>query len=73
MNTTHLEKELLRYTKGLSKEALQEVIDFVQFLRKKKSKKTSNNLTEELTKLGESQTSHLEEEFANYKKLYPSE
>lgn len=73
MNTAQLEKELLRYTKGLSKEALQEVIDFVQFLKLKKNKSASDNLTEELSLLNDSQTSHLEEEFADYKKLYPSE
>jgi hypothetical protein len=48
MNTTQLENELLRYTKGLSKEALREVIDFVQFLRQKRIKSTSNNLTQDL-------------------------
>ena len=73
MNTTQLENELLRYTKGLSKEALREVIDFVQFLRQKRLKSSSNSLTQDLSIMSAEQTSHLEEEFKDYKKLYPSE
>ena len=73
MNTTKLENELLRYTKGLSNETLREVIDFVQFLRKKRLKETSNNLSQELSNMSSEQTSHLEKEFEDYKKIYPSE
>ncbi len=73
MNTTQLENELLKYTKGLSKEALREVIDFVQFLRQKRRHKTSDSLTENLSVMSSEQTSHLEEEFEDYKKRYPSE
>ena len=72
MNTTQLENELLRYTKGLSKEALREVIDFVQFLRQKRLKSSSNSLTQDLSIMSSEQTVHLEEEFKDYKKLYPS-
>lgn len=73
MNTTQLENELLRYTKGLSKEALREVIDFVQFLRQKRIKSSSNSLSQDLSIMSSEQTVHLEEEFKDYKKLYPSE
>ena len=73
MNTTQLENELLRYTKGLSQEALREVIDFVQFLRQKRLKSASNSLTKDLSLMSSEQTSHLEDEFKDYKKLYPSE
>ncbi|MCC5924432.1 MAG: hypothetical protein JJT77_11660 [Crocinitomicaceae bacterium] len=73
MNTTQLENELLRYTKGLSKDALREVIDFVQFLRQKRLKSASNSLTKDLSLMSAEQTLHLEEEFQDYKKLYPSE
>lgn len=73
MNTTQLENELLRYTKGLSKEALREVIDFVLFLRQKRLKSSTNNLTQDLSIMNEEQTEHLEKEFKDYKKLYPSE
>ncbi len=72
MNSNHLENELLRYTKGLSNETLQEIIDFVQFLRQKQ-KKAATNLTQELSKMSVEQTSHLEKEFEDYKKKYPSE
>jgi hypothetical protein len=72
MNTTQLENELLKCTRGLSKEALREVIDFVQFLRQKRRHKTSDSLTENLSVMSSDQTSHLEEEFEDYKKLYPS-
>lgn len=73
MNTTQLENELLRYTKGLSKEALREVIDFVLFLRQKRLKSPTNNLTQDLSIMNEEQTEHLEMEFKDYKKHYPSE
>ena len=73
MNTTQLENELLRYTKGLSKEALREVIDFVQFLRQKRLKSSSNSLSQDFSIMSSEQTFHLEEEFKDYKKLYPSE
>jgi hypothetical protein len=73
MNTTQLENELLKYTRGLSKEALREVIDFVQFLSQKRRRKTSDSLTENLSVMSSEQTSHLEEEFEDYKKRYPSE
>jgi len=73
MTTSQLEKELLRYIKGLPKETLQEIIDFIQFVRLKKVKKSSDNITAELSLLNSSQTAHLEEEFKDYKQLYPSE
>ena len=40
MNTAQLEKEVLQYIKDLPKEALQEVIDFIRFLRQKNSVKS---------------------------------
>lgn len=73
MNSIQLEKKLLAYTKGLPKETLQEIIDFIQFLRQKKAKEPMNNITIELSSLDHSQRNHLEEEFKDYKQLYPSE
>lgn len=73
MSITQLEKKLLKSTKGLPEGALQEVIDFVQFLRSKRSKKPLDNITAELSDLSSSETEHLEEEFKDYKKIYPSE
>lgn len=73
MNTAQLEKELLQYTKDLPKEALQEVIDFVRFLRHKISRQSSNYIHDETSFLNTSQIVHLEEEFENYQKQYPRE
>ena len=73
MASTELEKELLHYTKGLPKEALQEIIDFIQFIRFKKIKNPANNLAAELSLLSTSQITHLEEEFKDYKQLHPRE
>ena len=73
MNTAQLEKELLQYTKDLPKEALQEVIDFVRFLRHKISRQSSNYINDETSLLNTSQIVHLEEEFENYQKQYPRE
>ena len=70
MTTGQLEKAVLEYTKGLPKEALKEILDFIQFIRQKKS---SDNLTSELTRLNSLQIQHLEEEFQDYRQLYPSE
>jgi len=52
---------------------LMEILDFIQFLRERKLNKSSDNLTEELTKLSHSQVKHIEKEFINYKQLYPIE
>lgn len=73
MTPAQLEKTLLQYTKGLSKEALLEILDFVQFVRQKEFKKSPDNIKSELTRLNESQTSHLEDEFEDYRKIYPVE
>lgn len=73
MTTGELEEELLRYTKGLPKETLQEIIDFVQFVRQKRLRKTADNITAELSLLNSTQITHLEEEFKDYKQRYPSE
>lgn len=73
MTSIQLEKKLLAYTKGLPKETLQEIIDFIQFVRQKRTKKPIDNITAELSLLDYSQKVHLEEEFKDYKQLYPSE
>jgi len=70
MTTRQLEKAVLEYTKGLPEDALKEILDFIQFIRQKKS---PDNLTSDLTQLNFSETQHLEDEFKGYKQLYPSE
>jgi len=72
MTTSQIQKTLYNYTKGLPKDALQEVLDFVQFIRQR-TLKYSGKATKKKSSLSSSQTLHLEEEFKNYKLLYPSE
>jgi hypothetical protein len=73
MNAAQLEKELLNHTRNLSKEALREVIDFVQFLRQKTARQSTDYINKQTSFLNQSQIVHLEEEFENYQKLYPRE
>jgi hypothetical protein len=73
MNTAQLEKEVLQYIKDLPKEALQEVIDFIRFLRQKNSVKSLEYIQHETSTLNASQIVHLEEEFEYYQKKYPRE
>ncbi|MDZ7756217.1 MAG: hypothetical protein U5K35_07385 [Rhodohalobacter sp.] len=39
MSTTHLEKELIKNTKGLPEDAQMEILDFAKFIRQKTVKK----------------------------------
>jgi hypothetical protein len=69
---------LMREIQGLPKEALAEVINFVRFLRtklssQKKKMKSLDSITAELRMLSRNEVQHLEEEFVNYRKLYPRE
>ena len=73
MTTSQLEKQLIDQTKGLPRETLEEFIDFIQFVRLKNERRSSNDLRSELSLLDSSQTKHLEEEIKDYKKLYPIE
>ena len=73
MTTNQLEKELSRNTKGLSQDSLREILDFARFIRLKKLKNSSDDLSMELSMMDCSETAHLEEEFTDYKKRYPKE
>lgn len=64
----------------LSEESLQEIVDFVLFIRAKKRYKiafTESQLADyiqrELSALGKAEMLHVEEEFVGYKKKYPIE
>jgi len=78
MTKVLLEKMIIEETKGLPFETLSEILDFIQFLKAKKNnihvadsvKKDINN---ELSELNTMSLLHLEEEFSNYKELYPYE
>ena len=65
-------------TKGLPPHALNEVFDFIQFIKEKKLKQNGDdnfksNLELELSLLDKKELTHLEEEFKDYKELYPRE
>ena len=73
-----MEKYILKETKGLPPDAINEILDFIQFIKKKKVKKkreniVKDNLNYELSILDKRELSHLEEEFKDYKELYPRE
>ncbi len=78
MDKLTLEKTILEETKQLSSEMLNEVLDFIHFIRfKKESYKTvkpfDGTVNDSLDELNKLSLSHLEEEFENYKELYPYE
>lgn len=73
MKINSLEKSLLESARGLPEDDLLEILDFIQFIKYKSSKKTLDNLSGELSTLDASQAKHLEEEFKDYKNLYPNE
>ena len=79
MPNVEIEQTIFKETQGLSANALQEVLDFIQFIKMKEHRKekkhfaTDRNIDKELRALGTNSIAHLEEEFANYKELYPYE
>jgi hypothetical protein len=72
-----IEKLILKETKGLPPFALNEVLDFILFIKEKKCKKKnysfSSDLESELSLLDHKEMIHLEEEFKDYKELFPRE
>jgi len=77
MSKSELNEMIMHEAKNLSNETLCEVLDFIEFLKKKELKRNEisfeTSLTDELNELTKFSLIHLEEEFANYKKLYPYE
>ena len=72
-----IEKLILKETKGLPPFALNEVLDFILFIKEKKLKKKnhsfSSDLESELSLVDHKEMIHLEEEFRDYKELFPRE
>jgi hypothetical protein len=60
---------ILQETKHLPDDLLKEVLDFILFLKNK----DHNSSTEALSSLQQDELTHLEDEFKNYKILYPNE
>lgn len=75
MTKALLEQMILEETKNLSTETLYEILDFIKFKKLKTYGKKSfeKNIKTELIDLNEISLIHLEEEFSNYKELYPRE
>ena len=78
MSKTLLEKMIVDETKNLSVDILNEILDFVQFLKAKRLGSQRNNslkirVKDELSGLNAVSLVHLEEEFANYREQYPYE
>ncbi len=72
MKTTDLQNNILQNIKDLPLEALQEILDFVQFIRQKRIQVyPADNISFDLSQLNESELQHLEGEFINYKEIYP--
>ena len=65
---------ILQETKEFSDDLLKEVLDFVLFL-KSKSQRLDTEITdiEALSSFQKDELAHLEDEFKNYKALYPNE
>ena len=77
MNQQDIEQTILKETRGLSLSALQEILDFIQFIKTKGCGTATDTKDEailkELKDFEMDSFTHLEKEFANYKERYPSE
>jgi hypothetical protein len=62
---------ILEESKHLSDDLLKEVLDFILFLKKKNNPVSTES--DILSSLQQTELKHLEDEFANYKALYPNE
>ncbi|MDF9795025.1 mRNA-degrading endonuclease RelE of RelBE toxin-antitoxin system [Catalinimonas alkaloidigena] len=73
MNKQAVIENVIKTIKKLPKDKLNEVADFASFLLKKEESPNTKSLSEELSQLNKGQLNHLEEEFKDYKRLYPNE
>ncbi len=71
MLSNNIPEIIQKETEHLSDDLLKEVLDFILFLKSKNQK--SLDKTEELSSLQQNELTHLEDEFKNYKNLYPNE
>ncbi len=71
---TSLEKDLLRYSSLLPRKALKELVAFAKLLSIQSSATgKDDSIRYELNKLDAKEAIHLEEEFVDYRMLYPHE
>lgn len=78
MSHHEFEKVLIAEAKQLSLGAQEDVLRFIKFIKRKKKgspakKPAKNSVTEYRTEMDKKETLHLEEEFQDYKKLFPLE
>jgi len=71
MSATQIEKLIVQNSKGLPAEILQEILDFIEFLKFKKSGIITDSVQSGLSEFNSSEIKYLEEEFNDYKTLYP--
>jgi len=73
----NIQSEILKTASGLSKKNLNAVLSYVKKLKSPKSKMKRNSglskINNDLKKLSDTQIEHLEQEFKDYKKLFPRE
>lgn len=72
MTTLQLREAILEKTRELPDELLREVYDFAEFLAERK-KRTLNPPEAILSEMNQSEATHLEEEFSDYRNRYPHE
>jgi hypothetical protein len=73
MNTAQIHDLISENTKGLPQELLEEVLDFIQFIKAKKLIARSNYSYPTFADTSASEEQHLMDEFADYKTTYPHE
>lgn len=72
MEKLELKNELNRMIEQMPEPLVREILDFAEFLLNKKVNETEN-LSAEMRSVSRHQAKHLEEEFLDYKTLYPKE
>ena len=73
MSATQIENMIAQNSKGLSIEILQQVLEFIQFLKLKKDGFITDSLQSGLSEFNASENRHLDEEFLDYTTIYPKE
>ncbi len=73
MSVSQIERQIIQNSKGLPEDILKEILDFIQFLKFKKTNHVADSIEHSLSKLDLSEMKHLEEEFIDYKTVYPHE
>lgn len=80
MTTQEYQEMIAESIRDLPEETLAEIVHFVLFMRKKtfepkvfEDELWGKKLEMELKQLGRDQEAHLEQEFADYDRLYPRE